>query len=444
MTTIAKFQQAATGAVNRDITSKLAEFVSVKDFGAVGDGVTDDSAAIQSAIDYCQGIDQALALEPGKRYRLDTGLVFKHGRSATDTKSYSVRLIGNGAALYPSGSQTAITITPRCSFADRGTGRGEAHIHISDVVVDGFYGPNTAAALTIGAWGFWCSSLSWSQIQTFTVQNFNPGRNVVLLYEARHAVFDALCVRNGITAIYAASPGSFCGDIVFHACEFTGTVASPPINISTPGTNTEVRGLTFSSCDIYGSGTIISSTGTNSFVGDIWFTNGTQFDGPAAPAGEHALRIFADNTGRVFQIHVLDVYFVSYTGAAVFASKSGSGDISILTVKGGGINNCTTGAGTGSAMLFFLNVQSASVRDVEFDSITGVVGSAYINFDGCNNVVCHNNKGTRSSTVEYGIAIGNSSNNYSIMGNVMNVGTAVINDYTSGSPTRQVLNNLRI
>jgi hypothetical protein len=44
------FQQAGTGAVTRDLQSKARESVSVLDFGAVGNGIADDTLKIQDAI----------------------------------------------------------------------------------------------------------------------------------------------------------------------------------------------------------------------------------------------------------------------------------------------------------------------------------------------------------------------------------------------------------
>jgi hypothetical protein len=43
------YNQGGSGAVTRTVQGRLRDFVSVKDFGAVGDGVTDDTAAFNAA-----------------------------------------------------------------------------------------------------------------------------------------------------------------------------------------------------------------------------------------------------------------------------------------------------------------------------------------------------------------------------------------------------------
>lgn len=81
------FIQSGTGATYRTVQSKLRDAVSVKDFGAVGDGVTDDTAAIQAAINSKAGF---LAVYfPAGTYKVTSQITIANDRTT---------LYGDGAA----------------------------------------------------------------------------------------------------------------------------------------------------------------------------------------------------------------------------------------------------------------------------------------------------------------------------------------------------------
>jgi hypothetical protein len=99
------FLQAGTGAVPRSVQSKERDIVSVKDFGAVGDGVTDDTAAIQAAID--SGAQKVIF--PKGEYKITAPLLvpsnsYLFGEMATIKKYGATQYNGTDAILYLSGS----------------------------------------------------------------------------------------------------------------------------------------------------------------------------------------------------------------------------------------------------------------------------------------------------------------------------------------------------
>lgn len=66
--------QSGTGAVARTVQTKLRETVSVKDFGATGDGVADDTAEIQAAIDAVGAAGGGVVYLPNGTYLVSAAL----------------------------------------------------------------------------------------------------------------------------------------------------------------------------------------------------------------------------------------------------------------------------------------------------------------------------------------------------------------------------------
>lgn len=98
------FTQRAAGAVGRLLQDKLEERVSAEDFGAVGDGVTNDTAALHKFYSYCISTSTTGYIGPGT-YMVDLGaLAFDTGH--VTTKFPVVETAGHMAVVFVNSADT--------------------------------------------------------------------------------------------------------------------------------------------------------------------------------------------------------------------------------------------------------------------------------------------------------------------------------------------------
>lgn len=104
------FAQPYNGAVDRTLQGRLRESVSVKDFGAVGNGSADDTTAIQAAIDYASTVYGKTVFIPRGLYKVTDTLTISNrstrivgdgmGRGDTTTKGTEISFVGVTGELF--------------------------------------------------------------------------------------------------------------------------------------------------------------------------------------------------------------------------------------------------------------------------------------------------------------------------------------------------------
>ena len=176
-----------SGAVARTVNTKLAEFVSVKDFGATGDGSTDDLLAIQNAINYISANNSNITYTQGGTVFFPPG---KYRVTGTIYLTKGVRLLGTMAGA---------------SFAfDSGT----ANVNAASTIYADFATPNTIVIDSVGfitATGLRPSSttnVNGSQIGSNTI---NPTHSPSIEHLRVTAMGTAANVITGVRM--AGSPG---------------------------------------------------------------------------------------------------------------------------------------------------------------------------------------------------------------------------------------------
>jgi hypothetical protein len=129
------YDPAGTGAVSRTVQAKLRDVVSVKDFGAVGDGVTDDTAAIQAAFEVsgtivfpapgAYNISNTVILDTGT-----TGLFFENGAYLNYTGAATKPALVIGATGVQTSSLSFIGVDVRTSVSHSYTDEDFAGVRI--------------------------------------------------------------------------------------------------------------------------------------------------------------------------------------------------------------------------------------------------------------------------------------------------------------------------
>jgi hypothetical protein len=288
----------APGApITQSLQSWLDQFATVKDFGAVGDGVTDDTEAINRALYqlFCREVNPQIRRSlffPAGIYRV------------TETI-----LIPPYATLWGEGSDNSVI---RLDNSGDDSSLNAYVARTADSLQQ--YGVNIG---TNNA-----TPPQFITVMNMAFENLDSTTDVFLVQDAVNCTFknvsfvgprvqadltsaapDTSCIR------FASTPSLVCNQIVFDTCRFSGTIYGIETNEQIRGTTiinselntlhqgivlgtgvvvdggaTGVRILSNTFDNIYNEGVIFGNVGLNATGHNIFYDVGNHFNGPTSPA----------------------------------------------------------------------------------------------------------------------------------------------------------------
>lgn len=232
--------------------------INVVNFGAVGDGVTDDTAAIQAAINAAEAqTPQATVIFPGSTYRCNSALTVALASAS------NITFLGNSSTLYfPSGSGVAVTYTDAFSsfsvlsmnFTTGTTNAGPA-ISLTQTVsnanpavsgINVFQNVTFAGADGYAQTDYWsvCVAITNVSNVTFLSCNFEGpnaihGKGITLVGDLTHSTYGVAyqCLAcNFLSLTVGFEYGSFIQGVIIIGGNFSNGVTGVSIPASRTGT----------------------------------------------------------------------------------------------------------------------------------------------------------------------------------------------------------------
>ncbi len=147
------FLQSGTGATARTWNSKSSDFINAKDFGATGNGTTDDASAINAALAAALAGNIGTVYLTAGTYRVGSFIVMKAG----------VRLLGDGLATVTQANGANLSVLVSGTSANGAT--------LENVIVDGNRSGNTDNGSVVLVHAYTGNDLT---VKYCTIQN-SPG-----------------------------------------------------------------------------------------------------------------------------------------------------------------------------------------------------------------------------------------------------------------------------
>jgi len=339
------YNPAGTSAVARTVESKLRDVVSVKDFGAVGNGVADDTAALQAFLNACKNgrgyipkgtykITSALSVDPRFSYNIegDSWDNSNNGGGAT-----RIQNAGTGHAIEVINSPFTQNYDKQIRFANlnvEGTASSRNGFHViqAQVYLENIWVTNT------GWHGIYLEkAYSSSFKQVICAQNYQHGCYV---YRAGNALHFDHCVFNGNSRTDGYSGAHVSGSanqenlgVTFTSCDFTSNGYPAGVTTAFGVVIQHTWGAALIGC--YAEGNKLRNLYADSTARGLTVQNGYWQDG---------VNEIADAFGLVYENNVHQ-----YIGTATQALISGSTSARRLTrvhgntVAGGATQTYSTG-----------------------------------------------------------------------------------------------------